>query len=245
MITRRLALFRIAATSAVAATAAAPIVLTAVQPVSSEAPELVRLGAKIRKLDAVCQHRKKAKAIARTSYEAAAPALPEALIVTRYSKGLADSERETDCEGNNVWPSDPQLPPRRYHPSYYVQSALGKWDGLDDKDLDYNECEARGYLLRLMPIAENYEQQCKEALAQSGFRIASGSHFRATDVLERLCQRIAEIPALSTEGITIKAEDYDAWMRSGSERAEQFGAVIFGPGLAADICRVLSEKDEA
>ncbi|MET4512567.1 hypothetical protein [Bradyrhizobium sp. I1.7.5] len=244
MITRRLALFRIAASSAVAATAAAPVVMTVVQAKTTEAPELVRLGRKIKKLDAICQHRKEAKALALAAYETAAPVLPNDLLVTAYSRDLAESERETDCDGANVYPIG-HAPQRRYHPSYYLRDALDDWAGMDENDLDEAEREARDYLSRLLPIAEAYERSCKDALAISGIRKASGSHFKATEALGRLCQRLAEIPALTTEGITIKAEAYDAWKRSGCERAEQFGALVMGPGLAADICRVLSGSDEA
>ncbi|MET4443823.1 hypothetical protein ABIB75_002093 [Bradyrhizobium sp. GM2.2] len=244
MITRRLALFKIAASSAVAATAAAPVVMTVVQAKTTEAPELVRLGRKIKKLDAICQRRKEAKIAARAAYEAAAPVLPNDLLVTAYSRDLAESERETDCDGDNVYPIG-HAPQRRYHPSYYLRDALDDWAGIDDEELAETEREARDYMSRLLPIAEAYERSCDYALAISGFRKASGSHFHATEALERLCQRMAKIPALTTEGITIKAEAYDAWIRSGSERAQQIAALTLGPGLAADICRVLSGSDEA
>jgi hypothetical protein len=244
MITRRLALFRIAASSAVAATAAAPVIMTAVQAKANEAPELLRLGKQIRKLDEICQRRKEAKALARAAYEVAAPELPPELLVTNYSRDLAENERETDCEGNPVYPSG-HAPQRRYHPSYYLQAALEDWDGMDNDELEDTEREHRDYLLGLLPIAERYEQGCQQAFTLSHFRKASGAHFHATEALERLCQRMAKIPALTAEGITIKAEAYDAWIRSGSERAQQIAALTLGPGLAADICRVLSGSDEA
>jgi hypothetical protein len=77
MITRRLALFRIASASAVAATAAT----AAIQPKNAEDPALLYLGRKVAKLDAICQHRKMVKGSARAAYEKVAPALPVPLIV--------------------------------------------------------------------------------------------------------------------------------------------------------------------
>jgi hypothetical protein len=245
MLTRRLALFRIASASAVAATAAAPVAIAAIQPSVAEDPVLLYLGRKVAKLDAICQHRKNAKAAARTAYETVALALPDELIVTRYSKGLGDSEYETDCEGEDVWPSDPHKGPRRYHSSDNIRRGLEEWADLDEDDLVEDERAARDYLQHRLPIAEQYEAGLESAAEQSDYPKASGDHYLACYALEKIVGRIAKLSSRTPEGITIKAQAYEAWLRSGHDRGQQFAAVIIGPGLAADVCRVLSEGGEA
>jgi hypothetical protein len=243
MITRRLALFRIASASAVAAV---PVAIMAIQPKTAEDPALVRLGQKASRLDAICQRRKAAKAAARSIYENAVPSLPDELIVTRYSEGLADSERETNCDNEDVWPDDlAPRPPKRYHTAYHLRRALEDWSDLEPDELDDDEREAVDYLQLRLSIAERYETGIEEALAQSGYHTSSGAHYLACYALERIVTRLAKIPAMTPDGITIKAQAYDAWVRSGHDRAKQFAAIIIGPGLAADVCRVLSEGGEA
>lgn len=244
MITRRLAIFRIAASSAVAATAAAPAVLAAVQS-KAEDPALIRLNHKIARLDEICQHRKAAKATARAAYDVLRPELPQELLATRYSRDLAHSEQETDRDGKIVWPADPNKPPRSYHTATQLRNELEEWEGLDEDGLDDEERMARAYLAQRLPVAEQYEAALDAADEQSGYATAAGAHHLACYAMEKLARRIAATPAITPEGITIKAQAYDAWMRSGDERAQEFAAKIMGPGIIGDICRVLSEGGEA
>ncbi|MET4364293.1 hypothetical protein ABIB06_004892 [Bradyrhizobium sp. LB8.2] len=246
MITRRLALFRIAKASTVAAAVAAPPVIAVLQPKVAEDPALVRLGQKVMRLDTVCQHRKRAKEAARKAYDATAPELPAALLVTSYSEDFVQWERETDPDGEPVYPEG-HFPQRRYHTSSYLAQELRSWvdvEGLDDEERGM-ELEIFEYLQDRLPIADRYERGIESALERSDYRKASGAHFLACHALEKLVGRIAKLSALTPEGITIKAQAYDAWIRSGDERARQFASISLGPGIAGDICRVLSEKDEA
>ncbi|OSI68891.1 hypothetical protein [Bradyrhizobium canariense] len=243
MITRRLAIFRIAASSAVAA--AAPAVLAAGKPKAAEHPTLIRLGRRMENLDKICQHRKAAKATARAAYDRLRPDLPEALLVTPYSRNLADSEQETDLHGKLVWPSDPDRGPRSHHTANYLRLALDEWAELEEGELDEEERTGRDYLRQRLPLAERYEAELHAVDERSGYTTASGAHDLACYAMEKLVRRIAAIPALTPEGITIKAQAYDAWMRSGDEMAQDFAAFIMGPGIIGDICRVLSEAGEA
>ncbi|MGR4932672.1 hypothetical protein ACIPUD_38720 [Bradyrhizobium sp. CAR08] len=243
MITRRLAIFRIAASSAVAA--AAPAVLAAGKLKAAEDPTLILLGRRMENLDRICQHRKAAKTAARAAYDRLRPDLPEALLVTRYSRNLADSEQETDQDGKLVWPSDPNRGQRSHHTANYLRLGLQEWADLDEDELDEEERGGRDYLRQRLPLAERYDAELHAADEQSGYTMASGAHDLACYAMEKLARRIATVPALTPEGITIKAQAYDAWMRSGDERAQDFASIIMGPGIIGDICRVLSEGGEA
>jgi hypothetical protein len=243
MITRRLALFRIASVSAVATVATAPVAMAAIQPTAPENPTLLRLGRRLSQLNKLCQHRLKAVAAARAAYEAACPPLPEELLVTRYSKDLADSEQETDVDGKLVWPSDPHKPPRRYHAADALQRGLDEWEGYSDREPE--EEEIVSYLGVRLRIAKSYEEAVERALEQSGYGRASGAHTLAAYAVENLGRRIAAIPAVTTEGVTIKAMAYEAWANSGGDHADYRASLVIGPGLAKDICRVLSGGEEA
>lgn len=240
MITRRLALFRIASASAVAATAAAPVALAAVQPKTPENPALLRLGRKLEKLDAIRQHCTKVKAAALDAYSAARPEIPADLLATHETKQIAGSERECDFEGNAIWPDDPAMPPRQYHTSDCLRRGLENFGCYDDDELDDEERADRDKLLLLLPLAEQFERQTDAAAESSGIRRATTDHFRAGHALETVAWKIAAIPAQTPDGITIKARVYEALASCGAEQKYK-AAQIIGPKLAEDICRVLSE----
>ena len=242
LLTRRLALFRIASASAVAATVSAPVALAAVLPKNPENPTLLRLGQKITKLDAIRRYRAKVLADAKAAYEATRPELPQVLLATRQSERLADSEKEVDCEGKPVWPSDPTKQPRRHHTADAIQRALARWDG--EEDLEPHEQHAKELLTAMLPVAERYEQEEENARQQCNVLKALSAHHLAGYAVETLGRRIAEVPAQTPDGITIKAAAYEAWAAVDEEAAYR-AALIIGPGMASDVCRVLSEGGEA
>ena len=57
-------------------------------------------------------------------------------------------------------------------------------------------------------------------------------------------QSIADVPALTPLGVTVKAQAYQACISLGKEAKFQ-AAINLGPSIASDICRVLSEGEEA
>jgi hypothetical protein len=116
---------------------------------------------------------------------------------------------------------------------------------LDEDELEEDEREARDYLRDRLTIAEQYEAGLESAAEQSAYPKVSSAHYLACCALENVVRRISAIQSRTPEGITIKALAYDAWARSGHDRGGQFAAVIIGPGLAADVCRILAEGDEA
>lgn len=243
MITRRLALFRIAATAAVTTTAAVPAAISAVQPKTPEDPALIRFGRWIERLDAIRQHRAKAKADALAAYERTRPVVPTELLVTVRTKDIARAEQEYDWDCKTVWPSDPCKPPLRYHTFGNIRDSFDII--ADDGDcLTDRERADRDLLLRLLPIAQRYEREKEAAIVACGIHRAANQHYRAASALERVAWELAAIPAQTPEGITIKARAYEALATCGTEHRHK-AAQIIGPTLAEDICRVLSEGSEA
>jgi hypothetical protein len=236
LLTRRLALFRIAVGSAVAATASVPAILDHVPSKVAEDPRLIKLGQKLAKVDAIRKHRAGIKRQAQRSYEATCPPIPEELIQRKdASKLYLGSEREIDCEYNYVWPDDPTKPSRWYHTAGNIEDALEHAPNLSGRHRKLNE---------LLCIARTYEREVKIARDISGIGIATEKHEKACEALERVALQLADIPSLTPDGITIKAVAYEAYASIGSEQLFRAGAT-FGPELAADICRILSDRGAA
>lgn len=242
MITRRLALFRLAAASAVTAAVAAPAVLMAVQPKNPENLELIKLGKRMTKLDGICRQRSQDLAKARAAYEAACPKIPERLMENRRTRRFLQSEKIRDYDGKIVWDYSLTPEPQRYHTLYNLQSTLEPLEeqGLDN--LSDGEKMLRQFVLQLIPIAEQYEQGVADAAKACGLPEASAKHLKVAEVIYKVSERIGAISAATPEGITIKAQAYETL---SAAKGNDYANSLIAPGLAADVCRILSEGGEA
>jgi hypothetical protein len=101
----------------------------------------------------------------------------------------------------------------------------------------------RQTIKRLLPIAAGYEDDCDAAKNAHDYQPITVAHKTAQFRVQEL-HKIGELPALTPDGITIKAQAYQACAALGKE--ERFQATIhLGPSIAEDVCRVLSEGEEA
>jgi hypothetical protein len=97
---------------------------------------------------------------------------------------------------------------------------------------------------RLLPIAAGYEGDCNAAKNAHDYQPITVAHETAQFSVQELLYKIGELPALTPDGITIKAQAYQVCAALGKE--ERFQATIrLGPSIAEDVCRVLSEGEEA
>jgi hypothetical protein len=95
-----------------------------------------------------------------------------------------------------------------------------------------------------LPIAADYERDCDAAKNAHGYQPITVAHGRAQFGVQELLHKIGNLSALTPDGITIKAQAYQACAALGKE--ERFQATIhLGPSIAEDVCRILSEGDEA
>ncbi len=241
MITRRLALFRIAATTAVAATGAAPVVVAAVQPKSPENPDLVRLGRHLARLASIHDHRTAELAKARAAYDADCPALPGALRATGYSRRFMSFEQQCDLDGSVMWTAVGKSHlPSMYHTVENIRRALEELPAVTE-DMTDAEKFRRDYLMEILPIAERYEQDVETAMDRHGVVDAAERLHWAGRAISVVVERIAAIPAVTPEGITIKAQAYEVVSKVKDYRGH--ANFLIAPSLAADVCRVLSEGE--
>jgi hypothetical protein len=106
------------------------------------------------------------------------------------------------------------------------------------------EKRERQFLKRLLPIAAGYDGDCDAAKNAHDYQPITVAHKTAQFRVQELLYKIGELPALTPDGITIKAQAYQACAALGKE--ERFQATIhLGPSIAEDVCRVLSEGEEA
>jgi len=95
-----------------------------------------------------------------------------------------------------------------------------------------------------LPIAADYEDDCNAAKNAQGYQLIAVAHQETQFRVQELLYKIGQLPALTPDGITIKAQAYQACAALGKE--ERFQATIhLGPSIAEDVCRVLSEGEEA
>jgi hypothetical protein len=239
MLTRRLALFRIASSSAVAA---APDVLKPVQAKTPETPELVDLG---RELIGTVQQVHQLRQIrddARTQVMALWPSFPQNLS-SGFGHSDAEAVNEIDCDDKPINHGG------NYHLAHYKHYYSA--ESISDRLAELPACggtnsekRERRLLKRLLPIANEYDQATSAAVYAHDYRAKARAYNLAAHAVEHTMRLIAKLPALTPEGITIKAQAYQACSSLGKEEGFQ-AAIHLGPGLAADVCRVLSEEDEA
>jgi hypothetical protein len=236
MISRRLALFRIASTSVAVAAIAVPVALAAVQPKSPENPVLVRLSAHLTKLQRIYRHRKAEMAKVRAAYEAGCPELPDLIRRDNPTDRFIRSEQLRDCEENSVWPDGEQ--PVRYYPVHNIRFAISNADYAWGEHAE----AVREYVQQFLPVAEQYEREVEAARLACGVPSAAERLYWAEDAVYDVVNRIGEIPSVTAEGITIKAIAYEVLSEVKDAACANHAIAA---GLAADVCRILSEGGEA
>lgn len=236
MITRRLALFRIASTSVAAAAVTTPVALAAVQPKSPENPVLVRLGAHLIKLQRIYRHRKAEMAKARAAYEAMRPELPDLIRRDNQTERFISSEQLRDCEEKPVWPDGEQ--PVRYYPVHNIRFSIETAEERWGKDADV----VHPFLEQVLAVAEQYEQDDMAAKQACGVPTAAERLYYVEDAVDEVADRIGGIASVTAEGITIKAMAYEVLTEV---KGTAYANHAIASGLAADVCRILSEGGEA
>ena len=196
MLNRRHFLRQSAAAGAVLTTVAAPV---AAEPVQGEHPELLRIGAALPGAIAARAVAVAEREAARARFAALVPALPAELIAPA-SESQWLSEREVDCEGNDVWPEPVDgrhKAPRRIYSSDALIRAK-RHPGL-------------------VPVAKAYEAAWEQAREASGIGPALETFEAATDDLVRLATGACKVAPASRVGLVIKARAIAACVACGGE----------------------------
>jgi hypothetical protein len=234
LLTRRLALFRIASVAGASAVAAAPVALAAVQPKTPENPKLLAVGQSLIAVADECVRLAHVRAEARAKVMSVWPELPPEIRVCKYREQIG-TDNEADCDGEALNRGGP------YHLSIYEHSRLAELPARGGTAAEKRE---RQFIKRLLPIAAGYEDDCDAAKNAHDYQPITVAHKTAQFRVQELLYKIGELPALTPDGITIKAQAYQACAALGKE--ERFRATIhLGPSIAEDVCRVLSEREEA
>jgi hypothetical protein len=234
LLTRRLALFRIASVAGASAVATAPVALAAVQPKTPENPELLAVGQRLIAVADECIRLAHVRAEARAKVMSVWPELPPEIRVCKYREQIG-TDNEADCDGEALNRGGP------YHLSIYEHSRLAELPARGGTAAEKRE---RQFIKRLLPIAAGYEDDCDAAKNAHDYQPITVAHKTAQFRVQELLYKIGELPALTPDGITIKAQAYQACAALGKE--ERFRATIhLGPSIAEDVCRVLSEREEA
>jgi hypothetical protein len=239
LLTRRLALFRIASVAGAASVAAAPTVMAAVQTKQTESRELVSLAQEVIDRANRCEKLKAIREEARAEVMSAWPSVPETLLAKAHDRWLG-YEKVEDCDHKLLWPDLTKSPPR-YHS---VWNLTDKLENLPKRGGSELEKYQRQTVKRLLPIAKAYERDCKAACDAQDYETKVCEHeYAEWNVLE-IMYEVAKIPSLTPDGITLKAQAYQACVAFGKEGKFQ-AAIHLGPSIAEDVCRVLSEGEEA
>jgi hypothetical protein len=242
LITRRFALFRIASAGAAAAVATAPVALAAVQPKKPENPELLAAGQSLILVASECLQLAHERAKAREKVMSVWPALPGDICIGKYRKQIG-TDNEADCDGEALNRGGPYHLSvyNHYHSTHHLTERLAE---LPTRGGTAAEKRERQTIKRLLPIAAGYEHDCDAAKNAHGYQHITAAHETAQFSVEELLHQTGNLSALTPDGITIKAQAYQACSALGKE--ERFQATIYlGPSIARDVCRILSEGDEA
>jgi hypothetical protein len=242
LLTRRLALFRIASVAGASAVAATPIALAAVQPKTPENPELLAVGQSLIAVADECIRLAHVRAEARAKVMSIWPALPAEIRVCKYREQIA-TDNEEDCDGEALNRGGPYHLSiyEHYHSTYHLKERLAELPARGGSAAEKRE---RQFIKRLLPIAAGYDGDCNAAKNAHGYQLIMIAHKTAQFRVQELLYKTGELPALTPDGITIKAQAYQACVALGKE--ERFQATIhLGPSIAEDVCRVLSEGEEA
>jgi hypothetical protein len=127
IITRRLALFRIASAGTASAVATAPVAIAAVQPKTSESPELIQLGQHLVATAQECLRLRKVRDDARAMVMASWPPCPEDICAGKSSI-QAEAENATDCDGEPLNRGGPYALSvyKHYHSAENISARLAE-----------------------------------------------------------------------------------------------------------------------
>jgi len=235
LLTRRLALFRIASVAGASAVAAAPVALAAVQPNAPENPELLAAGQGLIAEADECVRLAHARAEARASVMSAWPALPPEIRAGKYEQ--IGTDNEADCDGEPLNRGGPyhQSIYEHYHGTCHLNERLAELPARGGTAAEKRE---RQTIMRLLPIAAGYDEACNAAKDAYSYQQLVTANGEAQFRVQELLSKIGRLAALTPDGITIKAQAYQAVAAIGKE--ERFQATIhLGPWIAEDVCRVL------
>jgi hypothetical protein len=241
LLTRRLALFRIASVAGASAVAAAPVALAAMQPKTPENPELLANGQALVAEADVCLRLAHVRAEARAKVMSAWPLLSPEIRVGKYREHVG-TDNEADCDGEALNRGGPYhlSTYNHYHSAHHLNERLAE---LPHRGGTAAEKRERQTIKRLLPIAAGYENDCHVAKSAHDYQSITDAHETAQSRVQSLLYKIGSLPAFTPDGITIKAQAYQACVALGKE--ERFQATIhLGPSIAEDVCRVLSEGEE-
>ena len=241
LLTRRLALFRIASVAGASAVAAAPVALAAVQPKNPENPVLLDLGQSLIAKASECIRLRQIRDEARVQVMNEWPALPSEIRVGKYREQVG-TENEEDCDDQPINRGGPYYRSiyHHYHSAHHLTERLAE---LPERGGIASQKRERQALKRLLPIAAGYESAKAAAMAAHDYAAKSQAFNFCEHRVEQLISEIGSLPALTPDGITIKAQAYHACSLVGKE--QRFLATLhLGPSIADDVCRVLSEGDE-
>ena len=243
VITRRFALFRIASAGAATAVAAAPVALAAIQPKSPESANLIRLGDEMTaaaKHFAACDA---ARSAAKMKCDELWPIVPHQLFAVNVGSRF-EYQAERDCDDK---PISRTIKGRKfpllinYLSARTVQYKIAELPEFDTSD---RQREDRQRLQMLLARAVEYDQKRATALEATNYEAVVSAWYHAEFAVTQLLRQIADTPALTPLGITIKAQAYQASAALGKEGRFQ-ASIHLGPSIADDVCRILSEGDEA
>jgi hypothetical protein len=242
LLTRRLALFRIASVAGATAVASAPVALAAVQPKTLENPDLLADGQNLIATAEECVRLGDIRIQARAQVMSIWPALPPEIRTGKYSEQIG-TDNEADCDGENLnrGGEGPRSIYNHYHSPHRLNERLAK---LPHRGGTAAEKRERQTIKRLLPIANGYEHHCEAAKNAHDYQSIMMAHRKAQFRVQQLLYKIGDLPALTPDGITIKAQAYQACAVLGKERRFQ-ATIHLGPSIAEDVCRVLSAGNEA
>jgi hypothetical protein len=170
------------------------------------------------------------------------PALPLEIRVSKYREHVG-TDNEADCDGEALNRGGPYHLSiyNHYHSTYHLNERLAELPARGGTAAEKRE---RQMIKRLLPVAAGYENDCNAAKIARGYDPISVAHREAQFRVQQLLHKIGSLSALTPDGITIKAQAYQACAALGKE--ERFQATIhLGPSIAEDVCRVLAEEEEA
>jgi hypothetical protein len=239
LLTRRLALFRIASVVGASAVAAAPVALAAVQTKKTESRELISLGHELIDRANRCEKLKAIREEAKSAVMSKWPVVPEALLAKTHDRWLG-YEKVEDCDHTLLWLDTTKSPPR-YHTVWQLKDRLASLPKRGGSELEKYQ---RQTIKHLLPIAQAYEGDRKAACHAQDYENKVSEHERCEWSVQEIMYEVAKIPALTPDGITIKAQAYQACAALGKEGRFQ-ASIHLGPSIAEDVCRVLSEGEEA